>query len=188
MDPRTTLFREGLAFVSRLTGKPEAGARALLGKLLKGARDDCAGLLEVLREAHRMRPADPVPWLLRAAEACGARQGVAAAAPDPDDPWGIQGWCRALGFQPTVTENDRAAGKWIAHGWVIDGAAEDVAEAAGLPESWRGDWSPLLGWAADGLFLGDPYAVIRERAEAASSPITSLRYFDAAVRNIRRAQ
>ncbi len=106
--------------------------------------------------------------------------------PDPADPWGIQAWCAASGFKPTVSENDRALGKWIAHGVVIDSAAEDVAGAAGLPPEWRGDWSPLLAWAADDLVTDRTFQVIADRARSAVQPVRSLRYFEMAVRGQRR--
>jgi hypothetical protein len=60
---REQLWREGLAVLLRLTGMPPPAGRRLLGQLLKPMRDDCAGLLVVLREAEQSAPIDPVPWL-----------------------------------------------------------------------------------------------------------------------------
>ncbi len=67
-DARTALFRDGLAALMRLTGLMEKRARPLLGKLLKQSKDDCAGLLAVLREAEHDHPADPVSWIVKCVE------------------------------------------------------------------------------------------------------------------------
>lgn len=67
-DARTALFRDGLASLMRLTGLMEKRARPLLGKLLKQSKDDCVGLLALLREAERDLPADPVSWIVRCIE------------------------------------------------------------------------------------------------------------------------
>lgn len=68
--PRQAVWREGVAIVQRLTGKPEGPARSLIGKLLKQAKDDCAGLLLVLRECPES--GDPVAWLTKAASVRGS--------------------------------------------------------------------------------------------------------------------
>lgn len=67
-DARAALFRDGLVALMRLTGLMEKRARPLLGKLLKQSKDDCVGLLAILREAERDRPADPVSWIVKCVE------------------------------------------------------------------------------------------------------------------------
>ena len=67
-DARTTLFRDGLTALMRLTGLMEKRARPLLGKLLKQSKDDCVGLLAILCEAERDQPADPVSWIVKCVE------------------------------------------------------------------------------------------------------------------------
>jgi hypothetical protein len=69
-DPRKAVWTEGVATVRRLTGKPEGSAKQLIGKLLKEARDDCAGLLAALRECPDS--GDPIAWLSAAAKQRGA--------------------------------------------------------------------------------------------------------------------
>ena len=67
-DARAALFRDGLAALVRMTGLMEKRARSLLGKLLKQSKDDCVGLLAILREAERDQPADPVSWIVKCVE------------------------------------------------------------------------------------------------------------------------
>lgn len=62
-DWRTQLFRDGVPIVAGLTGKPNAGTRALVGKWLKASRDDCRRVLRVIEDARDANPADPVAWI-----------------------------------------------------------------------------------------------------------------------------
>jgi hypothetical protein len=62
-DWRASLFRDGLSIVRGLTGKSEAGTRALIGKWLKASRDDCRQVLRVIEDARDANPADPVAWI-----------------------------------------------------------------------------------------------------------------------------
>lgn len=68
LDARTSLFRDGLQQIRQMTGLPDARARALLGKLLKTCNDNAATVSAVVAEAHDLRPAEPVAWLMRAAQ------------------------------------------------------------------------------------------------------------------------
>lgn len=65
-DARTALWTEGLARLRRLTGASDRSARAMLGKLCRDARDDCALVSCLLFEAERDRPGDPSAWLVAA--------------------------------------------------------------------------------------------------------------------------
>lgn len=62
-DPRTMLFREGVPAIRQLTGKSDGAARALVGKWLKAARDDCKRLHRVIDDAQDAKPADAVAWI-----------------------------------------------------------------------------------------------------------------------------
>lgn len=62
-DARTHLFKAGLLFLKRVTGRPDRSARALLGKWLKMLSDDAATLLAVLAECRAFNPAEPVSWV-----------------------------------------------------------------------------------------------------------------------------
>lgn len=70
-DVRKELWTEGIPIIRGLVGCPDAKARSLLGKLLKGCDDNAALVLRVLLEARSMRPIDPVAWLTKA---CRGRQ------------------------------------------------------------------------------------------------------------------
>lgn len=67
-DIRSALWTEGLARARRLTGKPDRPARALLGKWLKAASDDCALVAAVLVQAEMDRPGVPEAWIAAAIE------------------------------------------------------------------------------------------------------------------------
>ena len=62
-DARTHLFKSGLAFLKKATGRPDRSARAILGRWLKLTGDDAAVVLNVLAECARFNPAEPVAWI-----------------------------------------------------------------------------------------------------------------------------
>jgi uncharacterized protein YdaU (DUF1376 family) len=72
---RAALFRDGVPILIRLTGKADGACRALLGRLLQAAADDCAGLYRAIREAESAPPADPGAWLAAAARRLGGGRG-----------------------------------------------------------------------------------------------------------------
>lgn len=64
LTARDMLFVEGLEILGILTGLPEKRARPILGQLTSGGKDNCAVVLEALREARASPPVgDPVAWL-----------------------------------------------------------------------------------------------------------------------------
>jgi 5-methylcytosine-specific restriction endonuclease McrA len=75
---RSQIWQEGTAIVRVLTGKPDRSARTLLGRLLRDLHDDCAALLELLRQAELARPVDPEAWLSAAVCARGTTGTVDA--------------------------------------------------------------------------------------------------------------
>lgn len=88
-DVRTALWTEGLARLRRLTGKPDRAARAMLGKLLKRAGDDCALVQAVLVQAEMDRPGMPEPWLLAAIDTRMGRGAAALGRAQAEEPrWG----------------------------------------------------------------------------------------------------
>lgn len=62
-DPRTRLFREGLATLARITGKGPDACRAFIGKCLKAASDDAIVVLGLIEDAERNRVANPSAWI-----------------------------------------------------------------------------------------------------------------------------
>ena len=67
-DVRLELWTEGLSLIQGVTGKTEQQSRALLGRFVKTANDDCAVVLAALRRAADIRPIDPIPWITRAVQ------------------------------------------------------------------------------------------------------------------------
>ncbi len=76
---RHRLWHDGLALLRAITGKPERGARALMGKLLAASQDDPVRVLRVLRDGHNEILDDPVPWLLEGCKPPGERIAQARA-------------------------------------------------------------------------------------------------------------
>lgn len=76
-DARDRLWSVGLTALQAMTGLPGPRARALLGRFVKTARDDCSIVSAVLDEAAAVRPFDPVPWITEALKArTDAREGL----------------------------------------------------------------------------------------------------------------
>lgn len=67
-NARGAIWTEGLSLLMQITGKPSGAARSLMGKLLKAAGDDCAGMLLALRRCPESPEA--TAWLVKAAEKC----------------------------------------------------------------------------------------------------------------------
>lgn len=68
-DWRERLFRQGLASLRQLTGKPDGAARSLLGRWLREARDDARKVLRAIEDAQEQQAADPVAWIEAALKA-----------------------------------------------------------------------------------------------------------------------
>jgi uncharacterized protein YdaU (DUF1376 family) len=62
-DWRERLFRQGLASLRQLTGKPDGAARSLLGRWLRDARDDARKVLRAIEDAQEQQVAEPVAWI-----------------------------------------------------------------------------------------------------------------------------
>ena len=65
-DARDAVWKYGLPTIRALTGLPEGKARAMLGRMLKAAGDDCARVSRIIGEAADTRPVDPAAWLMAA--------------------------------------------------------------------------------------------------------------------------
>ncbi len=67
LPARDQLWGPGLASLQAMTGLPGKRCRALLGKLTKIAKDNCAMVSSVLEEAAEIRPVgDPIAWITAA--------------------------------------------------------------------------------------------------------------------------
>ncbi|WP_058987807.1 YdaU family protein [Acetobacter senegalensis] len=62
LDARTQLFTDGTQRIRHMTGLPERNVRALIGRWLKLGGDDAACVLDVIRQASDLRPAEPQAW------------------------------------------------------------------------------------------------------------------------------
>lgn len=62
-DPRTRLFRQGLATLAKITGKGPDACRAFVGKCLKAAGDDAVTVLGLIEDAERNQIANPSAWI-----------------------------------------------------------------------------------------------------------------------------
>lgn len=62
LDARTQLFTDGTQRIRHMTGLPERNVRALIGRWLKLGGDNAACVLDVIRQASDLRPAEPQAW------------------------------------------------------------------------------------------------------------------------------
>lgn len=86
-DPRTRLFRDGLAKLGALTGKGPDACRSFVGKCLRAASDDAVTVLGLIEEAERNRVVDPSAWIaarLKSPESSNGKpkNGIIQAADD----------------------------------------------------------------------------------------------------------
>jgi hypothetical protein len=79
-DARAEFWREGLAIVRNLTGRPDGASRAFLGRILKTLADDCDAGLQVLHAAYDLRPGGPEAWIVAACKARAARKTTGISA------------------------------------------------------------------------------------------------------------
>jgi hypothetical protein len=184
-DPKAELWREGLAILCRLTNQPNGPARKLLGKMLDAAVADHAALLAILRQAEVHQPDDPVAWIKGAINQRNGAPLLATASAAPD-PWGIGAWtARQPNAKPTFDGRTNRK-KPAINGFFPDVLAEVIAEAAGLPETWRGKWDAMGDWMRDDVDITDGVlSAITEQAtrmRAQGQTIGSMQVFDATVR------
>lgn len=175
--------------VAKLTKKPEAASRKLIGLWLKIANGDPVPVLAAIREAREKSVLEPESWLvarLKASPGAVAPQNAGAtpapAAVDYGPDWQA---CRnrARPWFAEMAKLETRTGRWAVGGCYFDAVENRVLEAAKLPFAWAGDTKPIAEWLADG-WASD--AIARVVADIAArhgyrSP-RSLRFFDAAVR------
>lgn len=186
--PRSRLWRDGLATLERMTGKSDKSLRPLLGRMrddlakAPGVDDPDAEMLAIIAKASAEEPSEVIPWIAGAIRA--RLRPLSPCANDDAEAW--TGIADGIEFDKRKGRNRPVVG-----GYFIDGYARDVCEAAGLPQTWRGDWSPLVRWLRDDIDGdGSPHIVMAIRDVASRPgyrPPASLAYFDAAVRKTRPA-
>ncbi len=150
-------------------------------------RDDCAGLLDLIREADRLKVIDPIPWLKGAVKARAPAPLLDGAHPDP---WGVRAWIAKHRITTTATGQRGQIGPAV-NGYMVEDVAEEVAHAADLDPSWRGNWDAIGAWMRDDIGLtGAALAAIRNQAgrmREQGTDIRSIAVFDTAVRTVARS-
>ena len=119
------------------------------------------------------------PVAPRATTGPEAAPGASCAPPDP---WGLHAWRASL---PDLRPEkfDDGPPRLALNGWDPVGTGREIAEAADLPDSWRGSWDALAEWLRGDLW--DPeraLPAIKRQARRLRAPIFSIRIFDGAVR------
>lgn len=187
VDAKTALFREGLATLSRLTGKPPDDCRAFLGQLCKHAKQNHAGLLELLNRAASDPPAHVQSWLTAAAKAlappANGHSLFDAKQPAPEDWMGLNAWTARQ--RTELGTKDGEAVRCIG-GYALAGTLEDVVIAingAGATLVQRPNLDALATWCQHDLPAHDAFLpTIRRVAASLREPVRSLAVFDAALR------
>jgi hypothetical protein len=109
-----------------------------------------------------------------------------AAAPAPD-PWGIRAWTLRQPDVGSGTDQRTGLKHPAINGFIVEQSAEAVAEAAGLPEHWRGSWDALGAWLRADIDLTPAvFAAVTNQARRMRSQgqiISSIKVFDTAVRS-----
>lgn len=188
-DPKTILWREGRDILSSLTRKPVKEVGSLIGTLVDDAKSpggtvDHAMVLDIVRQADAQRPDNPFPWI-RAAIKARLTPTLFANSGGPLDPYGIKAWtARRSDVKPAT--DDRTKQKMPAiNGYFPEVWAEMIADAAGLPETWRGNWDALGDWMnADVGLTPAVLSAISDQARrmrGQGQTIGSIKVFDAVV-------
>ncbi len=187
-NAKAALWRDGLAALVSLTGQLDGSCRKLLGRLIDvskaGATEpDHAGLLALIQRAQTERPDNPTVWLMAAARTGGHPKAVH----DEDDKFRINAW---IGLQPDVKiEPDAMTGEEVSmiNGRGVAHHANRIAEAAGFPSDWRGNWDALGRWLREDLDIDTAvFTAIRRKAARLREQgvsIAAVGIFDPEVRN-----
>lgn len=80
-NPTAAAWTEGKAYL-RERGLPDWKAGQIIGRLLKTARNDAGAVVQAVRSARQIMPADPVSWLMAAVKPQGENhdQSLVAAS------------------------------------------------------------------------------------------------------------
>ena len=181
------LWGDGLGIFRRLTRYHEDRARKALGRLLSVAGGDHALLLEVLRKAETEQPDGPMDWITAGIQA-RLTPLLTIGSAGPSDPYGIRAW---IARQPDVHLAEHATnGRMMSsiNGFIVEDLAETIANAARLPESWRGNWDAMGAWMREDIFITEPvlYGIRHQAERMGGEVVRSIAVFDATVRNARR--
>jgi uncharacterized protein YdaU (DUF1376 family) len=185
VDAKAALWKEGLASLMNLTGGTRKQVAGQLGKLSDAICGDHADLLTIIRSAEVKQPDQPYAWIMavvksRSDPGLFDTNGHTPAA----DPWGINAW---IDKQPDVTDGQFGdTTRKVINGSAIDHYAECIAEAAGLPDTWRGNWDCLGNWLREDLDMIDEKPVleaVHNQAVRMNGSIASMKVFDTTIRS-----
>lgn len=164
-----SLWSEGLAALSRLSGKPVSKCRSMLGQWRKSAKND-EELLVLIEHCDRQSIVDPFAWI---AKAIAAKPKETSGLFEGKSPYDLPGvvW-------------HASTGKPMINGDFLDVTTDWALEASGTMRDATGeDVSIVSAWMTDGY---EPVAIrdaIRKIAQRNGyERPSSLRYFDRAVR------
>lgn len=182
-DDKTRLWQDGLSILKALTKRGDGPARKLLGRMVDAIGADHVALLAILCRAEIQQPDEPIPWIRAAIEDNGS--GSLPLALVGDDPWGIRAWTARQAGVVLEVNNETKQREPAINGHLIGPTMEAVANAAGLPETWRGNWDALADWMRDDIWITDEviYA-IRHQAERMGGDFRSIAVFDSTVRRV----
>lgn len=183
------LLAEMAGYADDANGRMKAGK--LFNQIYGQIDKDLDGLREIVTRIHAKAETRDKGIACIKAEIESRKNTVRLVVDnEKPDPWGINAWCIAQGATPTQSAKEKSIGKWALHGRIVDSTARNIAKAAMLPASWRGDWSALAGWVKDKIPTDQIIVAINRRCENPSydpSMIRSIRFFDDNVRGGRRA-
>ena len=77
--------------------------------------------------------------------------GAVAGRGQPD-PWGVRAWIAKHRITTTATGQRGQIGPAV-NGYMVEDVAEEVAHAADLDPSWRGNWDAIGAWMRDDIGL-----------------------------------
>lgn len=178
--PGAELYHFGMPIVTKMTGRPDAWARAQITGWRKQCGNDDARILETLRKAEKSPPDDLVSYV----HACLRAPVLVVDNATPGDPWGIDAFCRQHPDIVPAEGRDAAKGNWVLDGvHMFDKVAKRVVIAARLPDARAVDLAPLVDWLRARVNPDLMATTIERLAAGFSEPATNLRPFHHTILN-----
>lgn len=168
-----------------MTKRADGPTRKQLGKMVDAIGADHAALLAILRKAEIHQPDQPAAWLRAAIDNHRSGSLLEPITGVADDPWGIRAWtARQTGVRLNLNPETQQQEPTI-NGWLIGLLSSDIANAIGLPETWRGNWDALGEWMREDIEITEAvlYAM-RHQAERMRGDFRSIAVFDSTVRRV----
>lgn len=181
-DAKKRLYAEGAPILMTLLDRKRSEVGAVITRLLRQAKDDAAMVLAIIKDAGRVNPVSPMPWLVAAIGS--RRDNPRAAPPVAEDDLGIVAWLARQATTPGMIDNvEYECINGVAVVLVIDRIIEAVM-SAGKTFTDRVNWDGLVPLLNDNM-LDDPDVwrpAVKRVAAGVSGPIHSVAVFTAAIR------